>query len=140
MSTKSREVIWGGQIMGAGIRAQGAREAARKADREADREKAEAWTVQMEGYCDARSPFQPSANASVTDTADVTSSGIAAGPQRACCSSRSGVLAIRRSETGAGVEMPVMPQEPARSPVHMVKHTKRQGITHYKWVHPDEDV
>jgi len=37
MSTKSREVIWGGRIMGAQIRAQGAREAAKKAAREADR-------------------------------------------------------------------------------------------------------
>src|SRR6185369_14151728 len=37
MSTKSRQVIWGGRIMGAQIRAQGAREAAKKAAREADR-------------------------------------------------------------------------------------------------------
>jgi hypothetical protein len=33
MGTKSREVIWGGQIMGAKIRARGAREAAQKAAR-----------------------------------------------------------------------------------------------------------
>jgi hypothetical protein len=42
MSTKSREVIWGGQIMGADIRARGAREAAQKAAREADRAEAHA--------------------------------------------------------------------------------------------------
>jgi hypothetical protein len=35
MSTKSREVIWGGQIMGAEIHARHAREEARKAAREA---------------------------------------------------------------------------------------------------------
>jgi hypothetical protein len=35
MSTKSREVIWGGRIMGAKIRAQGARERAQEAIREA---------------------------------------------------------------------------------------------------------
>ena len=42
MSTKSREVIWGGRIMGAQMRAKGAREAAQKAKREADRAEAEA--------------------------------------------------------------------------------------------------
>jgi hypothetical protein len=57
MGTKSREVIWGGQIMGAKIRAQGAREAATTAVREADRAEAYAWSVQMEGY---GGPAQPS--------------------------------------------------------------------------------
>ena len=57
MSTKSREVIWGSRIMGAEIRAQGAREAAQKAAREADRAEAEAWSVRMEGY---GGPAQPS--------------------------------------------------------------------------------
>ena len=37
MSTKSREVIFGSQIRGAKIHADGARQAARKAVREADR-------------------------------------------------------------------------------------------------------
>jgi hypothetical protein len=37
MGTKSREVIWGGTIMGAKIRATHAREVAHKAAREADR-------------------------------------------------------------------------------------------------------
>jgi hypothetical protein len=49
MGTKSREVIWGGQIRGAKIRARSAREAAQKAAREADRAAAYAWSVQMEG-------------------------------------------------------------------------------------------
>jgi hypothetical protein len=40
MGTKSREVIWGGLIMGAKIRARGARESAQKAAREADRAEA----------------------------------------------------------------------------------------------------
>jgi hypothetical protein len=52
MSTKSREVIWGGRIMGAEIRAQGAREAARKAAH--DRADAEAWSIRMEGYGEPR--------------------------------------------------------------------------------------
>jgi hypothetical protein len=40
MSTKKREVIWGGRIMGAKMRADPARQEARKAVREADRAEA----------------------------------------------------------------------------------------------------
>lgn len=57
MSTKSREVIYGGQIIGAKIRAQHAREAAHKAARDADRAAAELWSIQMEAY---GGPAQPS--------------------------------------------------------------------------------
>jgi hypothetical protein len=42
MSTKTREVIWGGRIMGAKMRAETARQEARKATRAADRAEAEA--------------------------------------------------------------------------------------------------
>jgi hypothetical protein len=41
MSTKKREVIFGGRIMGAKIRAEHARELAKKAQRDADRAEAE---------------------------------------------------------------------------------------------------
>src|SRR6202049_567776 len=57
MSTKSREVIFGGQIRGAQIRAESAREPAKKATREADRAEADAWSLRMEGY---GGPAQPS--------------------------------------------------------------------------------
>jgi hypothetical protein len=57
MSTKSRQVIYGGRIVGAKIRADGAREAAQKAVREADRAAAELWSIQMEAY---GGPAQPS--------------------------------------------------------------------------------
>jgi ribosomal protein L44E len=57
MGTKSREVIWGGQIMGAKIHAKHAREQAQKAAREADRAEAHAWSIQKEGY---GGPAQPS--------------------------------------------------------------------------------
>ena len=62
MSTKTRQVIWGGKIMGAEMRAAGAREAAQKAIREADRAEAEAWSVRLEGYEDRRSRHRPLAN------------------------------------------------------------------------------
>src|SRR3954453_1677456 len=57
MSTKTREVIWGGRIMGAKLRAETARKQARGAARAADRAEAEAWSVRMEGY---GGPAQPS--------------------------------------------------------------------------------
>jgi ribosomal protein L44E len=57
MGTKSREVIWGGQIMGAKTKAEHARQHAKQAAREADRAEAYAWSVKMEGY---GGPAQPS--------------------------------------------------------------------------------
>jgi hypothetical protein len=57
MSTKKREVIWGGRIMGADMRAQTSRQNAKKVARAADRAEAEAWSVRMEGY---GGPAQPS--------------------------------------------------------------------------------
>src|SRR5213079_3432744 len=50
MSTKSRQSIYGGPLMGAKIRAEGARKRAAEAGREADRAEAEAWSLQMEAY------------------------------------------------------------------------------------------
>src|SRR3954451_21195671 len=57
MSTKSRQTIYGGPIMGAKIRAEGARKRAAEAAREADRAEVEAWSLQMEAY---GGPAQPS--------------------------------------------------------------------------------
>jgi hypothetical protein len=57
MSTKSRDTIFGGQLIGAKIRADGAREEAREAIRKADRAEAELWSIRMEGY---GGPAQPS--------------------------------------------------------------------------------
>ena len=57
MSTKKREVIFGGRIMGAKIRAEHAVELAKKAQRDADRAEAELWSIRMEAY---GGPAQPS--------------------------------------------------------------------------------
>src|SRR4051795_11340549 len=57
MSTKSRQTIYGGPIIGAKIRAEGARKRAAEAALEADRAEAEAWSLQMEAY---GGPAQPS--------------------------------------------------------------------------------
>src|SRR3954452_14618860 len=57
MSTKSRQTIYGGPLMGAKIRAEGAYKRAAEAVREAHRAEAEAWSLQMEAY---GGPAQPS--------------------------------------------------------------------------------
>ena len=59
MGTKSREVIWGGQVMGAKIRAESAPKRAKEAAREADRAEAHAWSLRMEGF---GGPAQPIPN------------------------------------------------------------------------------
>ena len=56
-STKKREVIFGGRITGAKIRAEHARELAKAAQRDADRAEAELWSIRMEAY---GGPAQPS--------------------------------------------------------------------------------
>jgi hypothetical protein len=140
MSTKSREVIWGGQIMGAKIRAEGARQRAQQAVREADRAEAEAWSVRMEGY---GGPAQPSPTIAQ------------------CLNGRMGWLEVEcnRCKTRASLPLNAI-RRPPETPiwkletslkcrscrkgrnapaVHMIKLTESQSITPYKWVHPNEE-
>jgi hypothetical protein len=140
MSTKSREVIWGGQIIGAKSRAKHAREEARKAAREADHAEAYAWSVQMEGY---GGPAQPS------PTIGQCINGGLGWLEVECnsCKTRASLPldAIRRPR-----DTPIWKLEASlkcRScrkgryapPVRMIKLTERQAITPYKWVHPDDE-
>ena len=97
MSTKSRQVIYGGRIIGAKIRAEGAQEAAQKAVREADRAAAELWSIQMEAYGDRRSPRQRSRNASTAAMAGYRSNAIAVKSRQAFRSMLSGDHATHRS-------------------------------------------
>jgi hypothetical protein len=57
MGTKSREVIFGGQVRAAKMNAEHARKRAVEAAREADRAEAHAWSLRMEGF---GGPAQPS--------------------------------------------------------------------------------
>jgi hypothetical protein len=57
MGTKSREVIWDGQVRAAKVNAESARQRAKAAAREADRAEAHAWSLRMEGF---GGPAQPS--------------------------------------------------------------------------------
>ena len=140
MSTKSREVIWGGQIMGADIRARQAREDAQKAAREADRAEARAWSLRTEGY---GGPAQPSPT-----IAQCLNGGLG-WLEVECnrCKTRASLPlgAIRRPR-----DTPIWKLEASlkcRScrkgryapPVRMIKRTEARSITPYKWVHPDEE-
>ena len=91
-----RQTIYGGRIIGAKIRAQGAREAARKPIRAADR--AEHGRSRWKATVGPPSPRLRSLNASTADMAGWKSDAIAARPARAYRSTRSGVRATRRSE------------------------------------------
>lgn len=140
MSTKSRQTLYSGRIIGAKIRAEGAREAAKKAIQEADRAEAEAWSIRMEGY---GGPAQPS------PTIGQCLNGGLGWLEVQCnrCKTRASLPldAIRRPR-----DTPIWKLEAAlkcRScrkgryapPVHMIKLTETREITPYKWVHPDED-
>ncbi|WP_456627706.1 hypothetical protein [Bradyrhizobium sp. URHC0002] len=140
MSTKSREVIWGGRILGAEIRAQGAREAAQKASREADRAEAEAWSVRMEGY---GGPAQPS------PTIGQCLNGGLGWLEVECnrCKTRASLPldTIRRPrdtpiwKLEASLKCRSCRKGRSAPPVRMIKLTEARVITPYKWVHPDEE-
>src|SRR5436305_6243384 len=136
MSTKSRQTIYGGPIMGAKIRAEGARKRAVQAAREADRAEAEAWSLQMEAY---GGPAQPS------PTIGQCLNGGLVWLEVACqrCKTRASLPldAIRRPR-----DTPIWKLEASlkcRScrkgryapPVRMVKLTQTREITPYRWVH-----
>src|SRR5712672_3372830 len=140
MSTKSREVIWGGQIRASKMRAETAREAAKKAVREADRAEAHAWSLRMEGY---GGPAQPS------PTIGQCLNGGLGWLEVQCkrCETRASLPldAIRRPR-----DTPIWKLEASlkcRScrkgryapPVHMIKLTETREITPYLWVHPAEE-
>ena len=140
MSTKSRQVIYGGRIMGAKMRAEGARKRAAEAAHEADRADAEAWSIQMEGY---GGPARPAPI--IGQCLNVGYGWLEVDCNR--CKTRASIPldAIRRPR-----DTPIWKLEAAlkcRScrkgryapPVHMIKLTQQREITRYVWVHPDED-
>ena len=140
MSTKRREVIWGGRMMGAKMRAETARQEARKAARAADRAEAEAWSMRMEGY---GGPAQPS------PTIGQCLNGGYGWLEIECCRCKTRASmpldAIRRAR-----DTPIWKLESSfrcrscgtrryKPPVRMIKLTEQREITPYKWVHPDEE-
>jgi hypothetical protein len=140
MNTKSRQVIWGGQIMGAEIRAKSAREAARRAAKEADRAEALAWSLRMEGF---GGPAQPS------PTIGQCLSGGLGWLEVECnrCKTRASLPldAIRRPrdtplwKLEASLKCRSCRKGRNAPPVHMIKLTETRQITPYKWVHPDQE-
>jgi hypothetical protein len=137
MSTKSRQTIYGGSNYGR-ERAESARKRTAEAARETDR--AEAESIQMEGY---GGPAQPS------PTIGQCLNGGYGWLEVEChrCKTRASIPldAIRRPRN-----TPIWKLEAAlkcRSckkgryapPVHMIKLTQEREITPYVWVHPDDD-
>jgi len=140
MSTKSRQSIYGGAVIGAKIRAKNAREMATKALREADRAEAEAWSIRMEGY---GGPAQPS------PTIGQCLNGGLGWLEVECnrCKTRASLPldAIRRPKNTplwkleASLKCRSCRKGRHAPPVHMIKLTETREITPYAWVHPDED-
>jgi hypothetical protein len=140
MSTKSRDTIFGGQLMGAQIRAEGVREDAREAIRKADRAEAELWSIRMESY---GGPAQPS------PTIGQCLNGGLGWLQVSChrCKTEASIPldCVRRPK-----DTPIWKLEASlkcRSrrkgryapPVHMIRLTDQRQTTPYVWVHPDEE-
>jgi hypothetical protein len=140
MGSKSREVLFGGRVIGAKIRAESARKRAQEAVREADVAECLLWSERMEGF---GGPAQPSPTIAQ------------------CLNGGHGWLEVmcKRCETRASVPLdairrprdtPIWKLEAAlkcRScrtlryspPVHMIRLTKEREIAPYKWVHPSEE-
>jgi hypothetical protein len=140
MSTKSRQSIYGGAVLGARIRAKNAREAAIKALCEADRAEAEAWSIRMEG---CGGPAQPSPT-----IAQCLNGGLG-WLEVECnrCNTRASLPldAIRRPrdtplwKLEASLKCRSCRKGRYAPSVHMIKLTETREITPYLWVHPDEE-
>jgi hypothetical protein len=116
MSTKSRQTIYGGRIMGAEIRAEGAKQAARKAIREADRAEAQAWSIRMEGF---GGPAQPSPTIGQCLNGGLGWLEVECNrwqdprePAARCDPSAAGYADL---EAGSRAEMPILPEGPLRA-------------------------
>jgi hypothetical protein len=140
MSTKKREVIFGGPIIGANIRARQARERAAEAIRAADRAEAEAWSIRMEAY---GGPAQPSPTIAQ------------------CLNGGLGWLEVECNRCKTRVSLPINAiRRPRSTPIweleaslkcrscrngryapsmHIIRLTEQQEITPHLWVHPDEE-
>jgi hypothetical protein len=139
MSTNSREIIWGGRIMGADIDAKNAREVAQKAAREADR--AEACVVTAYGRLwRARSAF------SNDRTMYHRGLELARGRMQSLYDTREPAarrqpLATQHADMEAEASLKCRSCRKGRyaAPMRMIKLTEQRQITPYKWVHPDEE-
>src|SRR4051812_18257683 len=140
MSTKSRQTIYGGPLMGAKIRADGARKRAAEAVREADRAEAEAWSLQIEAY---GGPAQPSPT-----IAQCVNGGL--GWLEVECNRCKTRASLPLAEIRRPQDTPIWKLEAAlkcrsckkgRSapPVHMIKLTETREIAPYAWVRSDEE-
>src|SRR5436309_5067687 len=115
MSTKSCQRNYGGSIIRAKIRSEGARKSGAKSACEADRAEAEAWSLQMEAY---GGPAQPSPTIE-----QCVNSGL--GWLEVECSRCKECRSCRRPRYSP--------------PVRMIKLTEQRELSPYVWVHPSEE-
>ena len=137
MTTKSREVIWGGGVMGAKMRAETARKAAKEAIQKADRAEVEAWSIRWKVTAGLRSRRGRLVSA-------LTAGWLAAGRMQSLQDEGEFTLdAIRRHaamEAGGFAQMSIMPEGRYAPPVHMIKLTETREITLCRWVHPGGEL
>jgi hypothetical protein len=140
MSIKSRQTIFGGALIGAKIRAEGARKRDADAIREADRAEAEAWSIRMEAY---GGPAQPSPTLAQCLNAGYGWMEI----ECKRCKTRASIPldAIRRArdtaiwKLEASLECRSCSKGRYAPPVRLIKLTEAREISPYRWVHPDEE-
>jgi hypothetical protein len=140
VSTKSREVLFGGQVRLRQMQAETAREKAVEALREADRAECLAWSIRMEGF---GGPAQPSPTIA------------------RCLNGRLGWLEVKCQRCGTQASIPLNAiRRPRATPLwkleasfgcrscrtprykpraHLVKLTETREITPYPWHHPDTE-
>jgi hypothetical protein len=140
MSTKKREVIFGGRIIGANIRAQQARERAKEAIRAADRARLKhgrsEWRA-MAGLRSLRRQIGQCLNVGL-GFLEVECN---------CCRTRVSLPldAVRRPrdtpiwKLEASLKCRSCPKGRYAPPVHTIKLTETREITPYPWVRPDEE-
>ena len=140
MSTKSRSRLFASRIMGAKIRADGARAAAKAAIRAADRAEAEMWSLRMEGY---GGPAQPSP--SIGQCLNGGYRFLQVKCHRCETQASIPLEAVRRPrdtpvwKLEASLKCRNCRRGSSAPPVHMIKLTERREIVPYVWVHPGEE-
>jgi hypothetical protein len=140
MGTKSREVIWGGQVRAAKMNAESARERARQAVRAADRAEAHAWSLRMEGF---GGPAQPAPTIAQCLNGGLSWLEVECNRCKTRASIPLGDIRQPRDtpiwKLEASLKCRSCKKGRYAPPVRMIKLTEQREISPYLWVHPDED-
>jgi hypothetical protein len=126
-----RQTVYGGQIIGAKIRAESGRKRAVEATREADRATRDVWSIHA-----AIPKYRLVSQRRVR----LARCWVPSLQERAFRSTRSGVHVIPQSgKLEAALKCRSCRTPRYSPPVHMINLTETREITPYVWVHPDEE-